>query len=156
MRDVMEQYGKAILGALVASLLFSIVFAGLKVGETKGLPAILGAETKSQGVDYATYKDAEQSAFVMEKERPKIRLMGTEIWTESDYVPEDLFAAEDAEGNPAKISILEIADKTGQEMEAAGDSVMFESQGVYRVLVRAIDSYCGVTENEFLVPVRRR
>lgn len=156
MRDVMEQYGKAVLCALVAVFLFAILFTSLKAGEDKGLIAVLGTKAESPGVDYSLYKDGEKSALVMERGRPEICFAGGELMTGCEYSAGELFAAKDAEGNPAEIKIIKILDKTGQEIEVAGGNLQFESQGSYRILVKAIDSYCAVTENEFLVPVRRR
>lgn len=58
--------------------------------------------------------------------------------------------------NAVKIKILNVTDSTGQEVEETDGRMKFERQGVYRILVKAIDSDCGITENEFFVPVRRR
>ena len=69
MRDVMEQYGKAVLCALVAVFLFAILFTSLKAGEDKGLIAVLGTKAESPGVDYSLYKDGEKSVLVMEMPR---------------------------------------------------------------------------------------
>lgn len=156
MKEVMEQYGKAVLCALVAVTLLAIVFGGLQAGEAKGLPAVLKAGADIQGVDYSNYKDGEQSAFVMEKERPRVQFDGAKLWTDCGYKTEDLFSAKDAEGNPAEVRILKIFDKDGQELTVTEGNIQFGSQGVYRILVKAVDGWCGTVEKEFLVPVRRR
>ena len=156
MKEVMGQYGKAVSSALLALLLFSILFTGIEFGEEKGLTAILGERYKIRGVDYSSYKDGKQSEIAMERKLPEIRFVGEGVTAGKEYVLEDLFQAEDEKGNPAKVHMIKALDMAGRELEITGRGITFSRQGVYRILVKAIDSYCAEAQHEFLVPVGRR
>lgn len=155
MKELMEEYGRAVIAVVVAVIMFFIIFSGIKEGEAKGLTAVLAGKTLSESQDFSAYQDTGNSQVFMERKRPFIRFFMADVKTGQVYAPEDLFEAEDMEGNPAKLKILKIMDGKMQETEVTDNKMLFVRQGIYQVWVRAIDSYCCTTEHVFLVPVKR-
>ncbi len=155
MKEIMQEYGRAVISVAVAVVLLLLIFGNVKAGEAKGLPAILAGEAVPEGRNFSACLDTDSSGAYMERERPGIDFFMWDVKTGLEYAPEELFAAEDANGNSAKVEVMEILDENTQEVEATGGKMMFAKQGIYQVRVKAIDSYNCVTENVFFVPVKR-
>lgn len=155
MKDMIREYGKMMISAAAASLLFLILF-GVKGGETGSLLEGLGAKAVIESGNFSAYQDTAKSVATMEHQRPLIWLELPEPKTGAAYSADQLFTAKDAEGNPAKLQMVKVTDSRKEEVELVEDKVIFVRQGIYEVRVKAIDMQCGVTENVFFVPVKRR
>lgn len=149
MKEVMEQYGKAVITAFVASVLVFMLFSGIRIFH------VLGERAQIPGTDYSGFRDGENTAIVMEQKPPLVWFLEKDIFVGEEYSPDDLFGTRDAKGNTAEIEILNILDKNGQEVDFA-QGIKFLRQGSYRVLVKAADRDCCVSRQEFFIPVKRR
>lgn len=155
MREIMQEYGRAVITACTVIVLFILIFGLIAVDGKVGFTEILKEKSVLPAREFGRYADAKETLQVMERLRPVVKFQEIEIQAGTKWKAEDLFVAEDAEQNPARVEILKVEGPGQKELEVVDNSVEFLKQGTYRIWIQAIDTYCGVTEKVFFVPVRR-
>ncbi|MBO5372422.1 MAG: hypothetical protein J6A75_06860 [Lachnospiraceae bacterium] len=153
MRIVFKEYGIAIITALTALLIFSLIFIRLEWQGKTGIFSVLGAGASVKETNYSQYLDGKKILEVMEKERPEIICRDAAVVFGTAYQAKDLFMATDAEGNLAQLEIYKILDNFENEVTVTNGNFIFLNPGIYEIWVRATDNSCGVTEKRFSIPV---
>lgn len=153
MKEIMHEYGSAIITVAIALLLFFMLFGTLTVEEDVGVVQILNAQTDLPQKDYIQYADAKETTLAMERELPMLIFRNEKISAGSSRRAEELFQGTDAEGNEAKLEILKAECPDGSKAEVTDNTIEFLQQGIYRIWVIATDTSCKVTQKVFEIPV---
>lgn len=153
MRHVMQEYGTAILSATVALILFAFIYGGSRTEGEGSLFARMGEWPRDSQKEYSEYLDASETKRAMERERPSLSYKNLTVSAGEKLQMKDYFEAEDAEGNPADIEIIRAEGPSGEEISVEDGIIQFGEQGIYRIWVKATDSYCGVTQRTLYIPV---
>lgn len=145
MKEIMREYGRAIIAAIVALCMLGFVKHQLENLASKAVfPSNL----------YENYADAGETAQAMERKRPEICCKDVEITVGSEWRGRDLFEVQGVNGAVVTMHITKAESPKHTEIEVKEDKIRFVQQGIYRIWVRATDEYSGMIQKMFSVPVR--
>lgn len=153
MKEILQEYGKTVLTAAGTLLLLIMLFQGLHIGENLGFFAIIKAKSRLPEKEYETYQDAKEIAQFIERKRPVITWRNVKVKLGSEAEAEDLFMAEDAEGNAAEIRVIKVEAPDKTEVFTEHNKIKFTKTGVYEIWVKATDDSCVVSQKLFYIPV---
>lgn len=148
MKEVIGEYGKAILSAVVTLLLFGILFGKLRFHEKNYITV--------KPTVYEAYKDAKETKETMQKEKPSIEPIKSRLYVGDVKKPEELFFGKDADGNFLPAELLEIEGPNHAEVDITKEGVVFLEPGIYHLLIQVTDKNSIVTRKVFSVPVGHR
>ncbi|MCR4955419.1 MAG: hypothetical protein K6A30_01885 [Lachnospiraceae bacterium] len=132
---LIQQYGKALIGALSAGLFISIFFAG-----TKSMMAQMGDVVKAKGD--AVCESTSMKGITLSKRKENITFTYLEQTYEAgkkvNLVAQ--FQALNAKGEKKIVELTGVYDAYGNELEHQNGMVVFPNEGIYAVKVRAVKS----------------
>ncbi len=153
MKEIMHEYGSAVITVSVALLLFFLLFGKLTVEGNVGVVQILKSRTVLSQKDYQQYKDSKETILAIERKQPEITCRNVKILAGSSRKAEELFLGTDVDGNEAELAIIKAECPDKREAEVTDNKIKFKQQGIYRIWVKATDTSCKVTRKVFAVPV---
>lgn len=153
MKEIMHEYGSAIITVCAVLLLFLMLFGKLAMNQSTGVVQILNAQTVLPWKDYSQYADMKETSLAIERKPPVITCQNVKVLAGSSRDAEELFLGTDMDGNEAKLTILKVECPDKSEADVADNKIKFLQQGVYRIWVKATDTSCKVTQNVFEIPV---
>lgn len=144
MKMIFREYGKTAAAVLLVSALITFIWIMLtQRGER---------EQSLDNRDFSAYQDALAARQIYSRKIPEISWrQGKELKVGDGEKLESFFAAVDQEGTPLAVEILSITDDRG-----APCTYPFQQDGIYRIVLRALDRMgkCAVVSID--VPVNGR
>lgn len=164
---LMKQYGRTIIICITAMLVLGILFC-MQSDNKKGFAAL--AYEKAMGDmddrNFADYTDTAAVKKAAARKKPKI------VYTYEKTLPgmavnlENMFAAEDAEGNCIAVEVTDLLNSAGDSIlyltkedrklrRKSGDvkRFLFAETGIYTVCVKAVDAEKKQTCGQYRLPV---
>lgn len=138
MKEIVREYGGAIISATAAVLLFTFIFVNVKYKNQSGLFHVVGDSVsyKDEGDDQ-NIKSLAVSESRIKSGTPDVRA-GENLEADNNYRPEDLIIS--ADGSDINVRILKVSDMEGVDitddvlMKADGKSFCrFSCEGIYRL-----------------------
>lgn len=157
MKEIIEQYGKTLLTALIIVLLLALVFVKLEDDDgNKGILKIIGAHIGEEVEDYHAYTDYDVYEAEAQKKPPEIKYLGSSI-SVGEYLLQDYISAVSYTGGVLPIKVVSVVDKNGNEISVGDDTrVYFDKAGIYTVTVSAVDDILKRTICTIKIPVNER
>ncbi|MBR1391797.1 MAG: hypothetical protein IJ567_10230 [Lachnospiraceae bacterium] len=127
MKMIFREYGKTAAAVLLVSALISLIWIMLtQRGER---------EQSLDNRNFSVYQDAWTARQIYSRKAPEISWQqGKELKLGSGETLESFFEAVDQEGTPLAVEILSITDDSGEPC-----TYPFQQDGIYRIVLRALD-----------------
>lgn len=156
MEQIVRTYGKFLLGAVAFISFWMLAFFGVRdmqgnVGFFQMLGNYFTEKQAVYGADFqACVEESKRSA-------PVIFYKGEGALVKGLCSVSELIGATDCEGNELTIEVRDISNAFGESdmwmMDRDTMQIRFESPGIYRLQVRAVDRWNGTSECWICVPV---
>lgn len=159
MQILMKQYGRTILSGCAAVLILGMAAGWMKIVRNQALDEMYEN-------DVAAFGDTDALKAFLSRKNPQIIYTDTRIIPGASVNAETMFLAEDADGNAIGTEIVDIFNCDGKSLLylskedkkqkiAACDpaNMVFPAAGVYRFLVRAVDSKKRTAYRQYKIPV---
>ncbi len=167
MTAIFKQYGKTII-VIISILAILALLAIVHVNGRQGLTGAVAGTADFEDVDYSTFQDALALENYTALDTPEITYTSQPVSVGTPYDLEDVFFAEGTDGQPCKITIMDVLDETGNSLLYAAeedkrndvrlqpaDAFVFERQGVYTIYVQAVDGNKRISSMKLKVPIVR-
>ncbi len=156
MEQIIKNYGRFLLDAVVFIALFGLFFSQITDGEgNRGIRSIIGARIETEAINsaectaFGTYQS--ESA----RQAPVIVVYANNNIRAGDVCLTDYIEASDDTGTELAVKVLGVWDAFGAELACSGNTVCFPDAGTYRVRVTAVDQSNRRTTSEIEIPVNK-
>lgn len=162
MEHIMEQYGRAILTGIIVVILLTVLFFTVKESEgNEGVLNIIGSHVRTEGTDYASYRDFDNMKEEGQKSKPVIESVFTApAVVNREYDLSELIKASDYNGADLPLIVDKITARdgteTGYSFDAGTGKITFQEKGSYECTVKAIDDGKRSTVATIEIPVNKR
>lgn len=142
MEQVLKHYGSGILAAVVALLLFGMLFFSVSDADgNRGILKMAGARIKTDGTCYTAFVDFTKLQEEAWKPEPVLTetFAGSVLKAGCDYSISDYIQAIDAAGKEYPVRLEKIQNENGEEMDSPelikNGILNFPKSGIYMVQV---------------------
>lgn len=162
MNKIFEHYGKAFLSGTVFLLVMILVFHNVKDNNgNKGIFKIIGANLKTESIDYKSYTDFDTYASESMKAHPEIKYDYTGMIFATEEIPlTDFIKATEYTGGTLNIRMLNITDQNEIEVTSCYNAdtgkIIFPTAGEYKLTMAVKDSASKRYTCTIRVPVNKR
>ena len=162
MEHIIEQYGRAILTGIIVVILLTVLFFTVKDSEgNEGGLNIIGSHVRTEGTDYASYRDFDNMKEEGQKSKPVIESAFTApAVVNREYDLSELIKASDYNGADLPLIVDKITARdgteTGYSFDAGTGKITFQEKGSYECTVKAIDDGKRSTVATIEIPVNKR
>ncbi len=160
MREVIRQYGGAMLAVTAAIAILMLLFVQIGGGDgVTGVWHIIGARAQ-QSTGEMEQSISQEMEELYNRSGPKCQVRQESLWyAKVSYALEELVAATDQEGNPAEIFIEQAVNPAGEDILSQvqdNQGLTFPQKGVYRLLVRGRDTQGRVSRSWVYINMNQR
>lgn len=160
MKEIMREYGGAIISATAAVLLFTLIFVNVKFKNQIGLfHVIRDTVSETDGEKDKNIKSLAVSESRIKSGTPDVRA-GDDLEADKNYRPEDLIRS--ADGTDINVRILKVSDMNGRDitdeviLKADGESnCRFSDEGIYRIRFYVEDNDLRSGTEELYIGVKQ-
>jgi hypothetical protein len=156
MREIIHQYGEALLDAVVFIAMITLLFINITDDHgNKGIVDIVAANIPNESPEYCDYSDFDIYAKESGSEKPCI-IYNAGAFNIGSFDPAGCFEAYDSEGKTAGIKVLSVRECGGDFLMPDEDGKFdITEEGIYTVRVSAIDSKGRKSIYEADIPMNR-
>lgn len=158
MSAFMKQYGRTMVFAIAAALVFIAAFRIQVNGKTGLIEAAYAKAMEGMDAAEGTRLDVDAAKAAAVRRKPEITFQYVKIRPQAEVNLQAMLTAEDADGSPVDCVIVDITDAAGSSIldpSGADDLTrfLFASAGVYTMEVKASDCERKTASAKFQIPV---
>lgn len=150
-----KQYGRTILYGISAAFVMLAVFGVRQGGNTGMIQIAYGTAAKEMSEKKEiSYRDADAVKAVLARKKPKISYIGKKILPDTPVNLNELFLANDADGNRISVEITDVRSENGESIFCqSAQGFLFPKPGIYKISVKAVDKEKRTVCGEYAIPV---
>lgn len=157
MEQIIKNYGRFVLDAVVVALLMVLLFSQITDAEgNRGILNMIGAGIDTGSINYADYTDFNTYVAESSKPAPVITYNGSNSIHAGVARLSDYIKAADRTGAEIAVRVVTLTDQAGTELPCDADTeANFPEAGIYTVRVTAVDDINKRTTSDIRIPVNK-
>lgn len=157
MKEVIKEYGEALLEAAVVGLLMVFLLIQITDGDgNSGVFCIVGAQMDNAEIYEGEYTDFDVYETDARRKAPVITYSGSNRIGIGECQLDAYLTAVGEGGSVYPVKVISIVNETGDSLAVSEDSrVVFHTSGIYFATVRAVDDIGKETVSVIRIPVNK-